>query len=618
MVIERSVCYGLVSGRRNSYRGRVEGLQSTSITNKLAEHLRRGELLDLAPDLALGSPVDAAVMMSWDGTHVIAANDIRELLRGRIVTDPDPRGLRLRAACIRGRLDLDNLTTTVKLTLLDCLLDEGITAQAAHLPGLSLRRCRLTHASEPALYADELRTDAGVSFEGSTILTCTAEGALRMNGAHIGGQLDCSGATITNSSGPALHGERLKINDNVLLSGGFTAVGAGERGAVRLTGAHIGGQLDCSGATVTNGSGPALHGEHLQVEGNVLLRGDFTAHGDGAVSLRWARVGGWLDCSGATITNASGPALTAGAIHVAGSVMLNAGFRAEGADERGAVRMTAARIGIQLECSGATITNPSGPALHGERLHVGGDVFVRAGFTADGEGELGTIRLTGAHIGGQLDCSGAVVASRSDPAHRWSLDGLTYSRLPLDPLGTGTAGWLDLLRTATPTYAAQPYQQLASVNQAAGHDRDVRQILIAQRQAQLDRGVLTGRDRLWAKITGLTLGYGYQPWRALLFLLGFVLTSVALTVTLGAHGALIHQDPKDPAAAVAPCSVTERVDVGLEIGAPFLKTHAQNPCTTTNTATGIGLSYSTRALQLLTGAVAALFVAGFTGIVRKT
>jgi hypothetical protein len=195
---------------------------------------------------------------------------------------------------------------------------------------------------------------------------------------------------------------------------------------------------------------------------------------------------------------------------------------------------------------------------------------------------------------------------------------LTYLRLPLDPLGTGTAGWLDLFRTATPAYAAQPYQQLASVNHAAGHDRDVRQIHMAQRQAQLDRSVLTGRDRLWARITGLTLGYGYQPWRALLILLGLVITSVVLTITLGAHGALTHQNPKDPAATAVPCSITERIDVGLDIGVPFLNTHAQNPCTTTNTATGIGLSYSTQALQLLTGGVAALFVAGFTGIVRKT
>jgi hypothetical protein len=109
--------------------------------------------------------VDEVVMTSWDGAHSIAADDLRDLLRGRVVTDPDPRGLRLRAARIRGRLDLDNLNTTVKLTLLDCLLDEGITAEAAHLPGLSLRRCLLTHPSKPALYADELRTDAGVSLE---------------------------------------------------------------------------------------------------------------------------------------------------------------------------------------------------------------------------------------------------------------------------------------------------------------------------------------------------------------------------------------------------------------------------------------------------------------------
>jgi hypothetical protein len=134
----------MVSDSQNSYRGRVADLGHRAIADRIAECLRRGELLDLAPDLALGSLADEGVMRSWDGTRSIAAEDLRNLLRGRVVTDPDPRGLRLRGARIRGRLDLDNLTTTVKLTLLDCLLDEGITAEAAHLPGLSLRRCLLT------------------------------------------------------------------------------------------------------------------------------------------------------------------------------------------------------------------------------------------------------------------------------------------------------------------------------------------------------------------------------------------------------------------------------------------------------------------------------------------
>lgn len=485
----------------------------------------------------------------------------------------------------------------------------------------------ITNPSGTALQGDHLHVDGNVLLRaGFTANGCGGGGAVRLTWAHIGGQLDCSGATFANPSGTALWAGALQVTGSVYLRAGstddpFTADGVGEKGTVRLVGARIGGQLNCSGATITNLCGPALHGEHLQVDGNVRLNTDFIANGggDGAVRLAWAHVGGELNCSGATITNSSGPALRAGSLHVAGSLFLSAGFTADGVGELGAVRLSGAHIGRQLDCSGATITNPSGPALHGERLQVDGDVVLNAGFAADGDGELGSMRLSGAHIGGQLDCSSAIVTSKSDPLHRWTLDGLTYPRLPLDPPGKGTAGWLDLLQSATPSYAAQPYQQLASVYRAAGHDRDVRQILIAQRQAQCARGVLTGRERLWARITGIILGYGYQSWRALLFLLGIVIISILLTITLGAHGALIHPpDPKNPTAATVSCTVAERIGVGLEVGAPFLDTHARDSCTTTRTTTGTGLSYSIWGLQLLTGILAALFIAGFTDIVRKT
>jgi hypothetical protein len=78
------------------------------------------------------------------------------------------------------------------------------------------------------------------------------------------------------------------------------------------------------------------------------------------------------------------------------------------------------------------------------------------------------------------------------------------------------------------------------------------------------------------------------------------------------------QDLKDPAAAKVPCTITERIGVGLDVGVPYLKTNARDRCTTTDTPTGNWFTYITWGMQLLAGAFAALFVAGFTGIVRKT
>ena len=86
--------------------------------------------------------------------------------------------------------------------------------------------------------------------------------------------------------------------------------------------------------------------------------------------------------------------------------------------------------------------------------------------------------------------------NRTVPQARLGVDGLTYTGLPA---GISTHNWLRLLADGTPTYAAQPYQQLAAANRAAGHDGQARRILMAQRRDQLDRRALTGRgERGWA------------------------------------------------------------------------------------------------------------------------
>lgn len=177
------------------------------------------------------------------------------------------------------------------------------------------------------------------------------------------------------------------------------------------------------------------------------------------------------------------------------------------------------------------------PALVADRLRTGSDVLLDDGFTATGTGPRGTVRLRATTVGGVLDLTGSTVESTSVPEHRWLLDGLTYSAVPRLTDRDNRRALQELLRTATPSYAAQPYQQLASAYRSEGHDADARAILMQQRRDQLERGALTDRrDRAWARVTGLLLGYGYRPSRALLYLVGVLTLSVTLTVLLGGHG----------------------------------------------------------------------------------
>ena len=231
------------------------------------------------------------------------------------------------------------------------------------------------------------------------------------------------------------------------------------------------------------------------------------------------------------------------------------GFTAEGRGEIGAIGMNDARIGARLNIRGAHLYNPTGPALSLDGLHTTRDLHLDDGFTAEGAGAPGTIRLTGAHVGGTLHLTDATVTSRSAPEHRWALDGLVYAGVPRLNAKGNRAAWLELLRTGMPSYTAQPYQQLAAAYRAEGHDSDVRAILIAQRRDQIARGALSRTDLWWARLTGILLGYGYQPWRALLYLLGALAISVTVTVVLGTAGGLA-QTPAGSAAA-PPCAVID-------------------------------------------------------------
>lgn len=252
------------------------------------------------------------------------------------------------------------------------------------------------------------------------------------------------------------------------------------------------------------------------------------------------------------------------------------------------------------------LTNDDGPALAADGLTVDSNAHFE-GMRASGHDDRGTVRLTRATIKGRLFGDFAEIAAAKE-SERLAVEGMTYQGIPL----AGTAAWLSLVQNATPSYAAQPYRQLASATTAAGHDHDTRQVLIAQRRDQLKRAS-TRWSKIWGGVTWVTLGYGYQPWRAMLCLLAITIAFTALTVSSFGHQGLYVKDHLDQQ-----CSVTERLILGVDTALPLVTTTVPNSCITRSNTAGQVVALSGVATQLAGWAFATLFVAGFTGAVRKT
>ena len=414
----------------------VSGGGLSPVEQALVDHAGRGEWLDLP---SKGETVAEAAMRSWGDARICRATVIRDILRGRLVADPDPHGLRLRGARIVGRLDLENLTTNVSLELYECFLEEGIVARDARLLFLALNGCRLEHPAEPPLDAERL-TCGALSLGGARIIGHAEMRAVNLRGAHIGAQLECTGAELRNDSGPALAADGLQVGQDMFLRGGFTATGHGDNGAVNLRGAHIGGQLACTGAELRNDSGPALAADSLEVSQSMFLTGGFTAtgHGDnGAVRLLGAHIGGQLDCTGAELRNDSGPALAADGLQVGQDMFLRGGFTATGPAKRGGQPARRPhRRPARLHRGGAAQrlrARPGGRQPAGRPGHVPARRVHRHGGGADV-----AVDLTGARVGGTLGFDPAGWSTRPILAGGWRLMGSpTLVCLSRSPPGAG-------------------------------------------------------------------------------------------------------------------------------------------------------------------------------------
>ena len=407
---------------------------------------------------------DPANSDNWSADRQIRSDLLSWLCIDDAATDcVDPKGIQLHGALISGALDLSFSDVDFPLRLYRCRLSDdwnlnyiqipsiqlsgtwlrSLTADVARVTGsvflkaaVSTGKVQLRGAhigrnidcsgSKLRNPGNEQIPDSGIALnaegakvEGFVFLreNFSAEGEVRLFNAEIGANLNCIGSKFQNSANPVIHGSGIALNAEGATIGGHVLLrNFSSDGEVRLSNAKIGGNLECDGSQFQNpanakipGTGVALNAEGAKVDGSVFLRQNFSA--DGAVRLFGAEIGRLLDCGGGKFENpvvaatpGSGIALHAEGTKVGRHVLLN-----NNCLPRGEVRLFNAEIGGSLDCGGSKFQNPatagvpgSGIALNGTGVKLTGSVFLRPGFSAEGE-----VRLFNAQIGGNLDCGGS-------------------------------------------------------------------------------------------------------------------------------------------------------------------------------------------------------------------
>jgi hypothetical protein len=271
--------------------------------------------------------------------------------------------------------------------------------------------------------------------------------------------------------------------------------------------------------------GKGIRADRMLVSGAVLMTAGFECKG--GMALPAAEIGGVLSCIGGYFESEKGPAIDASGLRVRDSVFLRADFRA-----KGEVRFLEAEIGGILSCIGGVIENEKGRALYADGLKATGGVFLRDGFSAKGDislvaadfGKMLSIR--GGNFEGKLDIRHAQTQVFDDDEKSWPqqgkllIDGFRYERFadkaPLD--FALRKRWLE--HQDVDRFTPQPYEQLAKVLKALGHRRDARLALMEKEREFRRKGRLRTFRWLWSHVSEATIGFGYTPWRAVIWMLG--------------------------------------------------------------------------------------------------
>lgn len=341
-------------------------------------------------------------------------------------------------------------------------------------------------------------------------------------GARITGRLDLTGARIDTPlrlrhcvfTDEVLldHADLVSLNlDGSVLPGieaeavrvatGLGLHGARIAGAARLPQAQVNGTVELSGGTV----GGTVDLQRAVIGGGLHLRGGVRI--DDGLKLGGARIGADLSLPHARIGATGEDWAVAGAgLHVGGALLAHR-MRADGG-----INLIGAQLGGGAAFHDCVLRRPGGYAL----LLI--EAQARLLTLRPAADSAGTISLRDAHFGRLVD----------DPVTwpadcRIELDGLTYDRLTRR--SEDVAEWTAAQRLAwmarySAGFSPGPYEQLAAALRRDGREQEARQVLLVRERR---RHQTMGRlGAAWGAVQNVGIGFGYHPFRALLWLVAVV------------------------------------------------------------------------------------------------
>jgi len=375
----------------------------------------------------------------------------------------------------------------------------------------------------------------GVEVRESVFLTedFCAKGTVDFNAAKVGEQFACMEATFARKGKKCLFVQGIEVRGSVFLSRGFFATGT-----VDFNMAKVAGHFICHKSTFARKGKKCLYARNIRVAHDLRLTGDLTAQG--TVDFANAKVGGHFICHKSTFARKGKKCLYARNIEVAQDVLLRKGFTAKGTVDLRGCRIKGSMSVEEVELDEFDLSHGTVEgAFSFDPKQVRGDIDLRDAHIGTWDDKwavrkdtpltawqrlkrkIGRLRLDNPRKKTQAEGDGVAAIEKQ---RKYRLSGLTFKSIG-DHLtkvahddSFAIASWFAHANNGA--YRPQPFEQMAAVLKSHGHEGAYREIAITKRVLHRSAGNMNwGQKWLEFILLDLPVGYGYKPWRAVVWAL---------------------------------------------------------------------------------------------------